>query len=243
MLTKTGGGLFQKFFIKQKMLSMSCVFYLAPPRLYQYVPYYDNSATHNKREELTLSVGNLGAKWGGRKRGLRDSTIVEGCVGNKTAILWYLPGRGTGEWEGGPKWLANEQSGAVMKVCTLKVGDVDFSKFRDDDPPPFYDIEAQRYDRPMSERKKISERIRYLLFSLSHTHAFLHTFTHTVGDLKNEVRNCQENVSILVIYRPSSQKRKSLSSVTQIHSLFLDMSASPREQGTMFGCVVIGAKG
>ena len=135
---------------------------LAPPRLYQYVVYYDNSATHNKREALTLSVANLGAKWGGKKRGLRDSTIVEGCVGNNSAILWYLPGRGTGEWEGGPKWLENEKAGAVMRVCTLKVGDVDYGKFRDDDPPPFYDLGAQRYDRPMTALEKIAERARYL---------------------------------------------------------------------------------
>ena len=73
-----------------------------------------------------------------------------------------LPGRGTGEWEGGPKWLSNEEPGAIMKVCTLKVGDVDYGKFRDDDPPPFYDIKTQRYDRTISESEKISARTRCL---------------------------------------------------------------------------------
>ena len=48
-----------------------------------------------------------------------------------------------------------------MRVCTLKVGDVDYGRFKDDDPPPFYDLGAQRYDRPMNAAEKLAERQRY----------------------------------------------------------------------------------
>ena len=152
---------------------------IAPPRLYQYIPFYDNSATHNKRESLTLSVSNLGAKWGGKKRGLRDSRLVEGCVGPNSAVLWYFDGKGTGEWEGGPEWLEEEKPGASMRVCTLKVGDVDYGRFKDGDPPPFYDLGAQRYDRPMNAAEKFAERQRYLTF-IHDTHTRAVTVTVTV---------------------------------------------------------------
>ena len=133
---------------------------LAPPRLYQYIPFYDNSATHNKRETLTLSTSNLLAKWGGKKPGLRDSTLVDGCVGPNAATLWCIPGKGSGEWRDGPKWLQEEVPGAVLKTFTLAVGDVDYGRFCADDPPPFYDLKAQRYDRPMTATEKNAERSR-----------------------------------------------------------------------------------
>ena len=133
---------------------------IAPPRLYQYIPYYDNSSTHNKREDMTLSCSKLNAKWGGRQIGLRDSKLVKGCVGNIAAVMYYLPGEGVGEWQNGPRWVPEGTDGAVTKVFTLKDGDVDHGRFQPDDPPPFYDLKAQRYDRPMTQREKREERAR-----------------------------------------------------------------------------------
>ena len=133
---------------------------VAPPRLYQYIAYYDNSATHNKREDMTLSTSKLNAKWGGKQAGLRDSVLVEGCIGPNVAIMWYLPGQGTGEWEGGPRWVLEGTAGSVAFDCSLKVGDIDTGKFRDTDPPPFYDLQAQRFDRDMTAIEVIAERAR-----------------------------------------------------------------------------------
>ena len=179
---------------------------VAPPRLYQYIPYYDNSATHNKREDLTLATSKLNAKWGGKQAGLRDSELVQGCIGPNAAIMWHLPGQGTAEWEGGHKWVREGTAGAVIFNCNLKVrerhspspspmpspmhtphpcipciplthvprtlphprprprphqvGDIDTGTFKDTDPPPFYDLRAQRFDRDMTAAEVIVERAR-----------------------------------------------------------------------------------
>ena len=133
---------------------------VAPPRLFQYIAFYDNSTTHNKREDLTLSVSSLGAKWGGKKRGLRDSVMIEGCIGDESSCLWYIPNAGTGEWAGGPLWLRTEKPGAKKMDCRLHVGDTDHGRFQPDDPPPFYQLDAPRYDRDMTNTEKRVERER-----------------------------------------------------------------------------------
>ena len=133
---------------------------VAPPRLFQYISFYDNSSVHNRREDLSLNVSKMGARWGGKKSGLRDSTIIEGCVGTNAAIMWYIPGKGTGEWRGGPKWVPEGTRGAIARVLTLKVGDTDFGRFHHDDPPPFYELDARRFDRLMTAREKVAERAR-----------------------------------------------------------------------------------
>ena len=135
---------------------------VAPPRIYQYIPFYDNSATHNKREDLTLATSKLNAKWGGKQPGLRDSTMLEGCIGPHAAIVWFLPG-GHGEES---KWVSEGTAGAVAKVCTLTVGDVDYGKFQDDDAPPFYDLNAEKNDRPMTVKEKRKEVSRFIIFEL-----------------------------------------------------------------------------
>lgn len=133
---------------------------VAPPRLYQYIPHFDNSATHNKKEDVSLSTSQLSAKWGGRQIGVRDSEIIDGCIGKMPAVLWYLPGEGTGEWEDGPKWVPVGTKNAVCKVFTLKVGDIDHRVFQENDPPPFYDLDAPRRDRPMTRAEKTAEQQR-----------------------------------------------------------------------------------
>ena len=51
-------------------------------------------------------------------------------------------------------------AGSVVKDCTLKVGDFDYAVFQPNDPPPFYELKAQRYDRPMTVSEKRSELVR-----------------------------------------------------------------------------------
>ena len=132
---------------------------VAPSRIYQYVPYYDNSATHNKRGDMTLATSRLNAKWGGKQLGLRDSTLVEGCVGSNPAIMWYLPGKGD---DGGPKWVPEGTAGAVSRDCTLRTGDIDHGCFLIDDPPPFYDLGAEKHDRLMTAHEKAVEIARFV---------------------------------------------------------------------------------
>ena len=74
--------------------------------------------------------------------------------------MWFLPRQGTGEWQGGPKWVTEGTAGAQAVDITLKVGDVDHGLFQRDDPPPFYDLQARRFDRPMTAREITSERKR-----------------------------------------------------------------------------------
>ena len=131
---------------------------IAPPRIFQYIPFYDNSSIHNKRETLTLSTSKMGAKWGGKKPGLRDSKLVSGCIGPQPATMWFLPGKGVGEWADGPKWVSEGTPGAVSRECRLKVGDVDHGRFQPDDPPPFYELNAPRLDREMTREEKVVER-------------------------------------------------------------------------------------
>lgn len=130
---------------------------VAPPRIYQYIPYYDNSATHNKRGDMTLATSRMNAKWGGKQLGLRDSKLIEGCVGSNPAIMWYLPGQGD---DGGPKWVPEGTAGAVSRDCTLRTGDIDYGHFLIDDPPPFYDLGARKRDRSMTSHEKSVEIVR-----------------------------------------------------------------------------------
>ena len=137
---------------------------VAPPWLFQYIPFYDNSSIHNKRDDLTLSASKTNSKWGGKKVGLRSSRIIPGCIGPNRAVMWCKPGQGTGEWQGGAKWVPEGTEGAVEVDITLKVGDTDYGLFQEDDPPPFYDLNARRHDRPMTFREIHKERTRFVLF-------------------------------------------------------------------------------
>lgn len=131
---------------------------VAPPRIFQYIPYYDNSATHNKRSDMTLTTGRLNAKWGGKQVGLRDSKLIDGCVGTNDAIMWYLPGHEHGDCT----WVTEGTTGAIAHNFTLKTGDIDYGRFQIDDPPPFYELSAEKHDRAMTHKEKAVELARYL---------------------------------------------------------------------------------
>ena len=95
--------------------------------------------------------------------GVRDSVLLTGCVGNKEAVMWYLPGQGVGEWKNGPMWVVEGTEGALEKRFTLHDGEVDYGKFQPGDPPPFYDLHAPKYDRPMTDKETRLERSRLVL--------------------------------------------------------------------------------
>lgn len=71
---------------------------VAPSNQCQYIPYFDNSFTHNKREDKALIATNMLVKWG-KQAGVHDSVIGadDGWIGEHPAVMWCLPGKGTGE--------------------------------------------------------------------------------------------------------------------------------------------------
>lgn len=71
--------------------------------------------------------------------------------------MWYLPGRGADE---GPRWVKAGTRGAQELDCQLKVGQTDYGFFQPQDPPPFYDLKAEKDDRPMKAREITAERAR-----------------------------------------------------------------------------------
>ena len=68
--------------------------------------------------------------------------------------MWYLPGHD------GPKWVCEGTTGSISREFTLKTGDVDYGRFQMNDPPPFYDLGAEKNDRPMTAREKSVEKQR-----------------------------------------------------------------------------------
>ena len=86
--------------------------------------------------------------------------MIDGCIGDEESFLWYVPQAGTGEWSGGHLWLKAEQPGAQKMNCRLNVGDTDHGCFQPDDPPPFYELDAPRHDREMTNAEKRVERAR-----------------------------------------------------------------------------------
>ena len=86
--------------------------------------------------------------------GLRDSKLIDGCVGHNKAIMWYLSGQGK---DGGPKWVSEGTAGSISREFTLKTGDTDDGRFRMNDPPPFYDLSVKKNDRLMTAKEKAVE--------------------------------------------------------------------------------------
>lgn len=93
---------------------------------------------------------------------MSDFKLTSGCVNEEggLSIMYFLPNQGRGEWEGGLLWCKENTSGAVRRDCQLKVGQVDYDRFQQDDPPPFYDLNTQRFDRPMTITEKTLERAK-----------------------------------------------------------------------------------
>ena len=74
--------------------------------------------------------------WGGKQAKLRDSTVLPDSFGDSKPKMHFIPGKGRGEWQDGPKWVDGPCRGAVEKDMSLKTGDKITHVFGPEDPPP-----------------------------------------------------------------------------------------------------------
>ena len=79
---------------------------------------------------------------------LRESTVLPDSLGDSKPKMYFIPGKGCGEWKDGPKWVDSPCRGAVEKDMSLKTGDKISHVFGPYDPPPWYDLKAPRFARP-----------------------------------------------------------------------------------------------
>lgn len=119
----------------------------------QFAIEYDASSGHLYMGDGALVVGNMNLKWGGVSAGvLRNTLIVDGCVGDKDAIIYFNKDSG--------KWSLTQRNPNDVKVdCKVKVGEeqsMSFGEACDTDaayptPPPFYHLDALCYDIMMTD--------------------------------------------------------------------------------------------
>jgi hypothetical protein len=98
----------------------------------------------------------MNVKYGGKKgAGMRDTTMVDGCLGDGDAMLWKVldsDGQLLGWFPtaaAAAACSAEHDTSTVAAVdCKLKVGEVQTMEFSDDAgaPPPFYATDASRED-------------------------------------------------------------------------------------------------
>ena len=105
---------------------------------------------------------NIGLNWGGKQTKLRDSTVLPGVLGEFAvpAKMHYVPRQGTGEWEHGPKWVKERCRGSRMKNMALKPGQQISNVFGPNDPPPWYDLNAQRFPHTRIDDEILKETSR-----------------------------------------------------------------------------------
>ena len=140
---------------------------------YQFVGHFDQSVAHNKKNadalvclffhfyihEHTRShthththapqvATNIGMSWGGKQAKLRESTVLPDSLGDSKPKMYFIPGKGRGEWKDGPKWVDGPCRGAVEKDMSYTSGDKISHVFGENDPPPWYDLNAPRFARP-----------------------------------------------------------------------------------------------
>ena len=85
---------------------------------------------------------------GGKQAKLRESTVLPDSLGDSKPKMYYIPGKGRGEWQDGPKWVDGPCPGAVEKDMSLRTGRKISHVFGPYDPPPWYDLKAPRFSRP-----------------------------------------------------------------------------------------------
>ena len=116
------------------------------------------SSRHAKKQDGGLAVLQMNAKYGGKKvKGMRDTEMVEGCLGEGEAKLWKVLGRDGGVlgWFVSTVAGAEHGNGTVVEVeCKLKLGDTQHMELSSnaDFPPPFYVLDAARDDCAKMEK-------------------------------------------------------------------------------------------
>jgi hypothetical protein len=88
----------------------------------------DHSSGHTKTKANGLQVNEMNKLYGGNQRIMRDTVIVQGCLGPE------------------------EQRGIFREgERCLQIGDIQHMCFQDGDLPPFYDLSINSYDRLQAE--------------------------------------------------------------------------------------------
>ena len=105
---------------------------------------------------------NINLSWGGKQPRLRESTVLPGTLGEFSvpATMLYVPRKGRGQWKRGPKWVAKRCTGVREKDMSLKEGQTISNIFNPEDPPPWYDLNAQRYPRARTDDEILQETAR-----------------------------------------------------------------------------------
>jgi hypothetical protein len=122
----------------------------------QLVFLFDWSSGHAKKQDGGLAVLQMNVKYGGKKgAGMRDTEMVDGCLGDGDATLWKVLSS-SGEllgWfptaETATESSAGHGGSTVVEVdCKLQLGQVQTMEFSEDPgaPPPFYATDAARED-------------------------------------------------------------------------------------------------
>ena len=110
-----------------------------------------HSAGHAKYREDGLHVGNMNVRFGGKQRALRDTVMVEGCLGPGQAKMYLNRGM----------WSTQFIEGATARTLDLKpkLGEVQTMSFGPYAPPPFYACDAPISDvRGRGVRDKRTKR-------------------------------------------------------------------------------------
>ncbi|CAM9599800.1 unnamed protein product, partial [Pylaiella littoralis] len=127
---------------KEQVVDVLDVYEFLEPDM-QVVVEVDHSAGHAKQREDGLHVSNMNVKYGGKQKVLRDTVMVEGCLGPGEAKMYFANG----------KWSTQFSEGAVCIDQKLKMGETQTSTFAVGAPPPFYDWEAPRKDTKVTSKR------------------------------------------------------------------------------------------
>ena len=76
------------------------------------------------------------------------------------AKMYYIPRKGRGDWKNGPKWVKSRCPGARERDMSLKPGDEISYVFGHNDPPPWYNLDAPRFDRARTDEENVQETNR-----------------------------------------------------------------------------------
>ena len=95
----------------------------------------DHSSGHLKEQTDGLMVNAMGCNWGGKTNPKRDSVMEEGCLGPDPPSI---------------------------NGVALTIGMTQRMIFGPDDPPPFNDLKALPFDRPMTEVEVAKEQSKRL---------------------------------------------------------------------------------
>ena len=95
----------------------------------------DHSAGHAKYREDGLHVGNMNVRSGGTQRALRDTIMVEGCLGPGDAKMYLNRGA----------WSTQFIEGVTRTVdLKPKSGETQTMSFPPNAPPPLYACDVPR---------------------------------------------------------------------------------------------------